>query len=415
MKHIALLIPTLDRIGGAERQVVALAKELPGRGWRVSVVALSGTGGSAVAELAEAGVEFLSLKMRKGLADPRGWISFSRWLRRQRPDVVHAHLPHAAWFARWSRLASPARVVVDTLHSASTGAIGRRLGYRFSGWLGDRVTAVSQAAADTHMAAGMTSAAKLTVLANGVDTEAWQPFPGLQRCPSVDSSVDDEFLWLAAGRLEPVKDYPTLLLALAGLPDRARLVIAGAGPELGSLQQLSNRLGLQRRVKFLGFEPSVRPWMQAADGFVLSSLWEGLPIGLLEACACGLPAVATDVPGTREVIGPLGNGWLTPVGDADALRAAMAALMLTPRNERKAMGLRARTAVEDRFSIRAILNQWDTLYEQLLAQNPAPRRCGRRLVCPGLPSGRLAPLAELCHKSASETARAEPKQRGLLI
>ena len=132
MSHVALIIPGLDRIGGAERQVILLAKGLRRRGWKVSVVALSGSGGDAAAELTAAGVEFVGLRMRKGLADPRGWFRFHRWIRRYSPDVVHAHLPHAAWFARWSRLAAPVRVVVDTVHSYSTGGIGRKLGYRWS-------------------------------------------------------------------------------------------------------------------------------------------------------------------------------------------------------------------------------------------------------------------------------------------
>ena len=107
MRHIALIIPGLDRIGGAERQVILLAHGLCARGWRVSVVALSGAGGDAAAQLTASGVAFLSLSMRKGLADPRGWMRFHRWLQQEAPDVVHAHLPHAAWMARWSRTRAP--------------------------------------------------------------------------------------------------------------------------------------------------------------------------------------------------------------------------------------------------------------------------------------------------------------------
>ncbi len=104
MSHAAIAIPGLNRIGGAERQAMLLAKGLRRRGWRVSVIALSGDGGEAAAELRACGVAFTSLEMRKGLADPRGWIRFHRWLRREQPDVLHAHLPHAAWLCRWSRL-----------------------------------------------------------------------------------------------------------------------------------------------------------------------------------------------------------------------------------------------------------------------------------------------------------------------
>jgi len=377
VNHVALVIPGLDRIGGAERQVILLAKGLRRRGWRVSVVALSGAGGDVAAELIASGAVFLSLGMRKGLADPRGWIRFNGWLRRESPDVVHAHLPHAAWLARWSRLAAPARVVVDTLHSSSTGALGRRLGYRWSGWLSDQVTAVSSAVAEAHLSAAMAGEDKLTVLPNGVDTEAWRPDAAVRAAVRRELGLHDEFLWLAAGRLDPVKEYSTLLRAMVEVPERARLVIAGGGPAQTELLRLSAQLGLERRVRFLGFEPDVRRWMQAADGFVLSSRWEGLPMGLLEAAACALPAVATDVPGTREVIVDGQTGWLTPPGNAAVLGAAMTRMMQTPAEERKAMGERARQRVIERFSLELVLDRWEALYGELLQQNPRPVRWAR--------------------------------------
>ncbi|MGD0521577.1 MAG: glycosyltransferase [Terracidiphilus sp.] len=377
MSHVALVIPGLDRIGGAERQVILLARGLCQRGWRVSVVALSGTGGDTAAELTGAGAGFLSLGMRKGLADPRGWIRFHRWLRQEKPDVVHAHLPHATWLARWSRLAAPSRVLVDTLHSSSTGTLGWRLGYRWSGWLTDKVTAVSQAVAEAYFFAGMTSADKLAVLPNGVDVEVWRPDSAVRTAMRRELGLEDEFLWFAAGRLDAVKDYPALLSAMVHVPKTARLVIAGSGSLQSELQRLSTRLGLDGRVRFLGFEPDVRRWMRAADGFVLSSLREGLPMGLLEASACALPAVATDVPGTREVIVDGKTGRLALAGDAAALGEAMTRMMRTPPEERRTMGERARQHVMDRFSLKAVLDLWESQYGELLKRNPKPIRYGR--------------------------------------
>ena len=219
MSHVALVIPGFDRMGGAERQLLLMASGLCRRHWRVSVVALSGAGGAAAAELARAGVSFYSLEMRKGLADPHGWIRFHRWLRQVKPDVLHAHLPHAAWLARWSRLAAPVRVLVDTLHSSFTGSPGRRLGYRYSAWLPDRVTAVSLAVAEAHLLARMVSTGKLTVLPNGVDVHSWRPDAEVRAIMRRELGLENEFLWLAAGRLDPVKDYPTLLSALVQIPE----------------------------------------------------------------------------------------------------------------------------------------------------------------------------------------------------
>jgi len=374
MKTIALIIPGLDRIAGAERQMILHAHGLHRRGWRVSVVALSGTGGPAAGELTAAGIAFLSLHMRKGLADPPGWIRFHRWLRRERPDVVHAHLPHAAWFARWSRLAAPVHVLVDTVHSSSTGAIGRRLGYRWSNWLPDKVTAVSRAAAETHLAARMVSEVRLLVLPNGVDIEVWRPDASVRNALRKQLSLENEFLWFAAGRLEPVKDYPTLLRAVVDLPQPSRLVIAGAGPQENELRRLTSELGLEHCVRFLGFEPDVRPWMQAADAFVQSSLWEGLPMGILEAAACALPAVATEVAGTREAMIDGQTGSLVAAASPLALHRAMTQMMQLPSAERRAIGDRARQFVTERFSLDAVLDSWEALYADLLNRNSAPSR-----------------------------------------
>ncbi len=378
MSHVALVVPGLDRVGGAERQVMLLAKGLAGRGWRVTVVALSGTGENAARELAAAGAGFLSLGMRKGLADPRGWLDLHRWLKRERPEVVHAHLPHAAWMARWSRLGAPLRAVVDTLHSSSTGGMGRRLGYRWSDWLVDRVTGVSRAVAETHLSVGMVSGEKLTVVPNGVDAEVWRPDAATRKIVRQELGLDGEFLWFAAGRLEPVKEYPALLQAMAGLPETARLVIAGTGPLEGDLRRLSGELGLEGRVRFLGFEPEVRRWMQAADGFVLSSRWEGLPMALLEAAACGLPAVATDVPGTREAVMDGETGLLAAPGNGLALEGAMSGMMRMSAEERGKMGERARQRVVREFSLEVVLDRWEALYGELLAGSSGPRWWGRR-------------------------------------
>jgi glycosyltransferase involved in cell wall biosynthesis len=375
VNHLAFVIPTLDRIGGAERQVILLAKGLSHRGWRVSVLALSGDGGDAAAGLIDSGIAFLPLEMRKGLADPRGWFHFNRWLRQESPDLLHAHLPHAVWLARWSRFAAPVRVVVDSLHTSSVGTLGRRLGYRLSDWLTDEVTAVSHAVAEAYLSAAM--ARSITVLPNGIDFDDWRPDPTARTALRNEIGLKDEFLWLAAGRLDPVKDYPSLLSAMVEVPEPARLVIAGNGYLESELRRLCKELGLETRVRFLGFEPDVCRWMQAADGFVLSSRWEGLPMALLEAAACALPAVATDVSGTREVIVHGETGSLAVAGSAIALQGAMTRMMRTPADARFAMGRRARQHVIEHFSLKAVLDRWEALYTQLLKRNPTPMRRGR--------------------------------------
>jgi glycosyltransferase involved in cell wall biosynthesis len=357
--------------------VVQLATALHARGWRVTLVALSGQAQGPAAVALALGIGFVSLGMRKGLADPRGWYRFWRWLREHQPDIVHAHLPHAVWLARWSRLAAPMRVLVDTLHTSSTGPMARRLGYRFSRFLPDKVTAVSDAVAIAYLQAGMVGQRELVVLPNGVDMSRWVPDVGMRKASRRALGLGDEFLWLAAGRLDAVKDYPTLLHAVAGVPDAFVLLIAGAGPLEFELRKLADQLGLKGHVRFLGYETNVSRWMQAADGFVLSSQWEGLPMALLEAAACALPCVATDVAGTREAVVDGVTGLLAAAGTVRALSDAMQRLMQMPPAQRTAMGLEARQMASERFSLEAVVDRWEGLYGELLQANASVSRMRR--------------------------------------
>jgi glycosyltransferase involved in cell wall biosynthesis len=376
--HIALLVPTLDRIAGAERQVTLLAKGLKRRNHRVSVLTLSGTGGEAYQELMALGIGFISLGMRKGLADPRGWFRMRRWILKEAPDVLHAHLPHAAWMARWSRLITHVPVVVDSIHTTATGTIGRRLGYRLSDRFPDAVTAVSQSVADAYLCAGMVSAKHLHIVPNGVE---WVP---RQVCPETRDRVrserrcEDTFLWLAAGRLETVKDYPTLLRAFALLSRRAHLLIAGSGSLEAALRQLAIELEIQARVQFLGFLPDLSRVMQAADAFVLSSLWEGLPMALLEASVHSLPAVATAVPGSRDAVMHERTGLLALPQNPSTLAAAMARLMEMTAEDRATMGAAAHRRITDHFTLDRVLDRWEELYRELLDAIRNPSQQDRR-------------------------------------
>lgn len=273
---------------------------------------------------------------------------------------------------------APIPVLIDSIHTSATGTLGRRLGYRWSGWLPDRVSALSQGVAEAYRSAGMVSRRRLIVVPNGVDVQHWRPDSAARIEMRQRLGLTNDFLWFAAGRLDPVKDYPALLWAMMEVPKAAHLVIAGAGPVEGQLRRLSLQFGLESRIRFLGFEPDVLPWMQAADAFVLSSRWEGLPMSLLEAGACALPAVATDVPGTREVIVHGQTGFLAPAADSLALRGAMTRMMRLGVDERTTMGDQARCRIAEQFSLDSVLDRWESLYLELLGQHPRPRRFGHK-------------------------------------
>ncbi len=368
MSRIALVIHSLDEIGGAERQLLHLALGLAHRHHSVTVIVLFGAGSVAAPELRASGIDLVPLGMRGRWLDPRGWLQYLRWHRGNRPQIVHAHLASATFFSRFVRLLAPVPVVIDTFHSSAPGPFRRRLLYRFTSLFSQRLTAVSRAVAQSLLAHRMVPNDKLSILPNGIPL----PRPTPPKAPS-----DGAFQWLAVGRLFPLKDYPTLLQAFATLPEHATLTIAGAGPEESNLRSLAAALHISHRVRFAGFVSDTAAFFGNADAFVLSSRWEGLPLGPLEAAAHGLPVVATDGPGTRETIrldDSAPSGFLVPIADPQALAAAMASLMALSPADRQAMGARGRAFVEANFSLEGILDQWEDLYRQLLAEHPNPTR-----------------------------------------
>jgi glycosyltransferase involved in cell wall biosynthesis len=376
--HIAFLIPTLDRIGGAEHQLLLLAKGLADRGWQVSVIALSGSGADVSKELQTKEITFFSLHMRKGLVDPRGWRQLSRWLRGHQPDVLHAHLPHAVLMARWCRLLSPVRVLIETIHSPATGGSLRGLAYRITTQQPDVVTAVSRTSAETWSNKAMLDQSKLAVIPNGIDLDHWKSDPEIRRTVRRGLRLQDEFVWLAVGRLEPVKDHATLLHAFAKISSNSLLLIAGTGRLDDPLRHLACRLDIQDRVRFLGFERDVLSWMQCVDGFVLSSRSEGLPLAFLEAAACELPVIYTDIAAMRELLFHRFGSSGVPVGDSNALAIAMNGMMGLDPQERSEIGRELRLFVTSRFNLSSVLVEWEKTYSASLTMKPYPTRSGNR-------------------------------------
>jgi len=386
-RRAAMLIPTIDQIGGAERQVIELSKELARRGWRITVIALSGDGGNAAVELSMARVSFLSLGMRKAWIDPRGWFRYLIWYRREKPAILHTHLPHATWFARLSRLLAPVPVLIDTIHTSKTGTLGRRIAYRLTHKLSSRVTCVSQSVAAAVLQTRMARTAE--VIPNGVSlpsgllrgsprlaSEMWDQIRAPREPLASCSATTPSFRWVAVGRLARVKDYPTLLRAFTNLPGKPTLLIAGSGPDEQKLLTLATELNIASRVHFAGFQADIQALLAEADGFVLSSLWEGLPISVLEASAAGLPVVATDGAGTSEALIPGITGLLVPVGDSNALASAMTRVMNMPFSERLEMGALGRRFIEETYALPNVVDQWEQLYDKLLRRRSASSQTG---------------------------------------
>jgi glycosyltransferase involved in cell wall biosynthesis len=307
-------------MGGSDSQLLAAAQELRARGHEVLIVSLTPLGPMGL-QARDAGIPTESLEMRRGVPDPRGLVRLIRLVRAWRPDVLHSHMVHANLMARVLRLFVPIPALVSTIHNIYEGGRVRMVAYRLTNALVDHMTIVSQAAADRFVSDGIVPKKILTVVPNGVDTDRFRTVPASARESLRQSmGLEREFVWLAVGRFEVAKDYPNMLRAFARVHHRhprAVLLLVGRRTLQPESEALSQALGLEGAVRFLGVRQVVPELMSAADAYVMSSAWEGMPMVLLEAAAAGLPIVSTVVGGNDEVVRDQESGFLVPPGDSD--------------------------------------------------------------------------------------------------
>ena len=296
-------------VGGAERQVAALAECMKRRGHAVSFVVLR----PRLDEEVATALPVLHLDLRKSPGSLFAALGRARaTLLDLRPDIVHSHSFHANIFARLLHLTGSAPAVVSTIHNVYEGGNVRMLAYRLTDTLSRHTTAVSHAAARRFVEMKAVPRRKISVVTNAIDLARFAPDLARRTVTRDRMLAGEEFIWLAAGRLTPAKDYPNLLHAFAQArvrSPRTSLWIAGQGTsaELAGLEALAASLHLEKSVRWLGLCRDLIGLYDAADGLVLSSAWEGLPLVVAEAMAMEKPVVATDVGGVRELIGECGS------------------------------------------------------------------------------------------------------------
>ncbi len=361
--RIAYVI-TSTGVGGAERQVYELASTFRSRGWDVGIISMLPMHEQFL-PLEKAGVRLASLEMTQGVADPRALVRLVRVLRAWRPDVVHGHMVHAILLTRVARLLAPTPRVISTMHSQEQGSQWRYYAYRLTDPLADVTTTVSPMALDETVRRHGVRGEDILLVPNGIRTERYERDPSLRERTRSSLGLGDRFTWLTVGRLTEAKRHTDLLASMriirAVAPD-VRLLIAGSGPLQSALEQEVKDSGLTANVSLLGLRRDVRALMQAADGFVMSSGWEGLPMVLLEASASALPVVVTDVGGSRDVVVEGETGFLSPPREPSSLADAMLRLMALSPLERGVMGDRALERVTRTFDLGRVADRWEALY-----------------------------------------------------
>jgi sugar transferase (PEP-CTERM/EpsH1 system associated) len=298
--------------------------------------------------------------------------ALAKVIREVRPVIVHSRnwgTLEAVIAGRWVRSCSVIHsehgVEVDPEAEPARRTWLRRMGFE----LAHRVVSVSYQLRETLASRTGFPLRKIQVIHNGVETQKFgASTEGARERSRRELGIGaEEFCIGCVGRLNRIKDYPTMLAAarlFSRSCDSWRLLIAGGGPELAALREIADADScLQEHVRFLGpVEGECVPgFLRALDAYALPSLWEGISNSLLEAMAAGLPVVASDTGGNPEVVVAGESGLLFPVGDCGRL-AEQLTLLYRQRELRIRMGARAAERIHQEFSLDSMVRNYEQMY-----------------------------------------------------
>ena len=354
-------------LGGAQDVVRVLVEDQ--RGCGIGVVAATSPGGQFPARLRSLNVEVLEIPLEHGFS-PSSVAALRRFLSRELVEIVHAHGARATLYsavAAWGksvRLISHVHLADEWRWNGSWRArMDRTISRRAS-----RIIACSTKLRDDLVHRQGFDAARVRSIPNGVEVHRFDRLPGRSEARAALQLPIAATIAGCAVRLEPQKGIAHLLDAFALVAPESpelHLAIAGAGSLRGPLETQACSLGLADRVHWLGWQDDVGHFLAALDLYVLPSLEEGLPLGVLEAMAAGVPVLATAVGGTPDVVQPGVTGALVPPA-APASLAASLMESLRHRSQTVAMAQRAREFVLRHHSAKSMCEAVRALYHEVL-------------------------------------------------
>ncbi len=376
--RILHVVPDLDG-GGLQTGVVRLIQHLPADGFRHVVCCLH-TAGRLAERLPDSTAVY---ELRAGWHDVGAALRLARLIHRCRPNVVHARNWSTWPDAVLASMLMRRRRVVFSLHGwdeAGAPSRWRAWACRRLARRTDHLCSVSSRAAELFAAEMGLDPRRFEIMPNGVDVDGFRPRFDREVVRAEMGLGRNELAVGWVGRLEPIKDLPNLFEAFSTLvQDQARpcrLVIVGDGALRDELQERARRLGIQNHVRWLGWRGDVHRVLPAFDVFALSSRREGMNNAVLEAMACGLPVVATDVGGTADMVRDGVDGRLVRPGDPMALARALHEL--TRHDEvRRRMGASACERARTTFSLEATIDRYAGFYRRAARQPVADPRPAR--------------------------------------
>lgn len=358
-------------LGGAQKLIAAIVRGRQDES--LSYFVYAGLDGVLREEMAATGATVRILPRTLPKFDPNYLARLARAMRGDRIDLVHTHLFGDTLHGYLASRLAGGLPCIMTLHIGVDGLTRLQLaGYRRLLRGATRAVACSRSVRRSFQAHDPSLARKVTAIPNGIEDPSAGALDEGERSRRRQSlGVPAGSTVLASiGRLAEQKGYRYLIPAFARacreLDQDLRLVFFGDGPLRRELESLAASEGAADRVVFAGFRPDIGELLAVVDAVVFSSLWEGLPLALLEAMAAGRCIVATAIPGIQEAVRDGDQSLLVPAGAIEPLGAALARVAAEPELRRR-LGRAARRRFLDEYTAGLMVQRYEDLYREVHA------------------------------------------------
>lgn len=320
--------------------------------------------------------------------DLRAILQLIKIIRRGKYELVHTHTSKGGFLGRLAAKTAGVPVVFHTVHGFAFHEQSSRVSQKLYVTLEKiaaccchRIISVNHEDRLKAIELGITSLGKIITIQNGINTAPFDKvFDRLQVRKKL-AVKEDEFLVGTVARLAPQKaplDFVHAAAHVCSQRQDVKFIMVGDGPLHEQTEQLVDKLNLGDRIILAGYRTDIPELLSAMDVFVLTSLWEGLPISLLEAMAMRKPVVATDIKGSREVVSNGETGWLVPPRDPVATGDRIIQI-LSRWDEAHHMGSRGRELVDQVFNASIMTEKTLAAYNELLRPLLVNRNQGTRI------------------------------------
>lgn len=367
--------------GGLAKHVSALVAGLEAGGYEVGVVCEPG---GPIAEAARARrLPVFPLALGRGWG-PLGALQVAHAVGEMRAQIVHTHSFRAGVTGALAMPLARQGRLVATIHNYLPGSDSMQPRRRREAWAlralcrrASRIITVSETLGRDLETAWPEASGRWVAIPNGVDLQGAEPRPPAEVRRELGLPAAGPLVGMIA-RLAPQKGIPEFLKAAQWVCERrpeVHFALAGQGPLREEAERLRADLGLERRLTLVGEVDSPRGFAGALAALVVASTSEGSSLAAMEAMAAGRPVVATAVGGVPEVVADGETGLLIPPGDAEALAAAVEALLADPERAAE-MGERGRRRAAERFDVRLMLARTKAVYGDVLREQLARQERG---------------------------------------